>query len=509
MAAVLMALDGHKDARRVAEQLGAPWTVAEVTGVVDQLASTGIFDAGTRRTEAGWIQFRAPLTVQLTLFDPARLLASLRALVGFLLRRESLAVAAAVLLWGIISLLLSGQDVVRVFSTPLPLGAYLGVAAALFASTLLHEIGHGAALAYCGGKPRRIGIMLFYLSPAFFCDVTDGWRLASRKQRVMVALAGPLVHLALGSIALCGQGFLGPSALKDGTLLYGVLCFAVAVLNLFPFIKLDGYVALMAALDTPHLRRKSLDAAAELLRHHLLGTRPAPRQHGLLPWFGAASFAAGVAFMVIGFQRLLPVFLQLGFTGYLVVALVLGLLTVLAIRSVVRFFRKAGRNGSTPGRRALAGILGVAAVIGALWLVPVTPTQVMGYVVIDGRVHLVAVEGSTDFAPNEGDRVSLQTQGMVIHRQLGLATLGSLPPSEVKAPLEALVPVTLAGVNLTVIAYDADLQTGGPLPAAGRAEVTSSKAMRLVEWLWTSVTTSPLLPDRNATPTTPSEGHTP
>ena len=494
VAAVLQTVDGLKDPAQVAAQLGEPWTAHDVTGVVEQLASTGIFDAGTHPSKVRRVQFRAPLTVQFTLFNPSVFLHSLRPLVAALARREVLVLAALLVFAGIVGLSAAGPGILRILSTPLPMEAYLGVAAAMFASTLLHELGHGMALAYFGGQPRRIGIMLFYLSPAFFCDVTDGWRLPSRKQRVLVALAGPLVHLGLGSAALAVQGFMTASALKDGTLLYGVLCYCVAILNLFPFIKLDGYVALMSALDIPYLRRKSMDALGEVISVHVFGARSALPIRGLLPWFGLASFVAGAAFMGIGFQRLVPVFLQFGLAGHLAVAVVLILLLVLVSAAIIRFFLRAARNGSPLWRRGLAGAAGMGLLVLILAVVPVTSKQVAGYTLVDGRLNIVTPAGSTHGAFADGDRVSLQSQGLVIHRELGMATIGSLPPSLSNAPLESLVPVTFGGLAVPVLSYDADIRANGLLPPSGRAEVTSHRQLSLGEWLGDAVATSPLWP---------------
>ncbi|MFI2564129.1 daptide biosynthesis intramembrane metalloprotease [Paenarthrobacter sp. NPDC018779] len=494
VAAVLRTVDGVKGPEHVAEQLGEPWTARDVTGVVEQLAGTRIFDGGTHRAKVRWVQFRAPLTVQFTLFNPTVFLYSLRPVVAALVRREVLVLAALLVLGGMVGLSTAGHEILRVLSTPLPLEAYLGVAAAMFASTLLHELGHGLALAYFGGQPRRIGIMLFYLSPAFFCDVTDGWRLPSRKQRVLVALAGPMVHLGLGSAALSLQGFMTASTAKDGVLLYGVLCYCVAVLNLFPFIKLDGYVALMSALDVPYLRRKSMDAMGDLVRVHVFGARHSLPKRGLLPWFGLASFVAGLAFMAIGFQRLVPVFLQFGFAGHLVVAAVLLLLLALVSASIVRFFLAAARNGSPLWRRVLVGAAGMGVLAVILAAVPVTSSQVAGYTLVNGRLNIVIPVGSTLAKLAEGDRVSLQSQGLVIHRELGMATIGSLPPSLSKAPLEALVPVTFGGLAVPALSYDADVRASGYLPSSGRAEITSHVQLSLGAWLWKAISTSPLWP---------------
>jgi putative peptide zinc metalloprotease protein len=500
VAAVLRWVDGKRDAAQIAQLLGVPWSVADVTGVVSQLAPTGIFDvgaqrsAGTQRSYVGRVQFRAPLTVQFTLFNPAPLLLFLRPAMAALARPAVGAVAVVLLLGAVLSVVASGPSIWKVLATPLPLEAYLYVAAAMFASTLLHELGHGMALTYFGGTPRRIGIMLFYLSPAFFCDVTDGWRLSSRKQRLLVALAGPLVHLGLGSTALALQKFLPESPLKDAALLYGVLCWAVALLNLFPFIKLDGYVALMSAVDIPHLRRKSLSALAVVVRSRLLGTRETTRGSSLLPWFGLASFMAGVGFMVIGFQRIVPIFLQLGFAGHLVTFMVLCLLAAVACGNVVKFFRPAAKNGSPVWRRALLILLGVVAIGTLLAVIPVRPATVAGFTYVNGELCIVTPVGSNEAELEPGDSVTLQSQGVVIHENLGRATIGDRPASNAMAPLNTVVPIALAGNTLPMVCYHSAMEGSFSLPSSGRAEISSHNHTSLGAWLIQAITRSPLWP---------------
>jgi len=499
VARVLNAVNGHLQAAQIAELLGPAWTPADVEGIVRQLAPTGIFDDGGDRNRTGpaetrLIQFRPPFTVQFTLFNPARLLEAMRPGVAAVMRPAGAIAALLLLLFGLIGVFIAGPGMWRLLSTPLPLEAYVYVVVAMFVSTLLHELGHGMALTYFGGTPRRIGIMLFYLSPAFFCDVTDGWRLTSGKQRMMVALAGPLVHVFLGSIAMAAQVLLPESSVKDAAVLYGMICYAVAVLNLFPFIKLDGYVALMSAVDIPHLRKKSIDALADVVSSRILGSRPTPLNQPLLPWFGLASFVSGIAFMVIGYQRLVPVFLQLGFAGHLIVFVVLCLLLVMVAKSVVRFFSMASRNGSPAWRRVLVVSAGALAAAALLALISVRPVTVAGYTYSGGELRVVAPLQDSGRAFVPGDHVTLQSQGMIIHENLGRATIGNQPPSNAMAALDTIAPVALAGNNLPVRAYPSELDSGINLSPSGRAEVTSQQETSLGEWLWDAAVNSPLWP---------------
>ena len=127
------------------------------------------------------------------------------------------------------------------------------------ATGTLHEIGHGMTLKNFGGEVRQMGLLLFYLTPAFYCDVSDSYLLTKRKERLWVTFAGVYSELVLCSIATFVWFFAVP-----GTLIYdfafqvilftGVSSFLI---NMNPLIKLDGYYALMDTLEIPELREES------------------------------------------------------------------------------------------------------------------------------------------------------------------------------------------------------------------------------------------------------------
>ena len=129
------------------------------------------------------------------------------------------------------------------------------------ATGTLHELGHGLTLKNFGGEVRQMGLLLFYLTPAFYCDVSDSYLLTKRKERLWVTFAGVYSELVLCSIATFVWFFAVP-----GTLIYG-LAFQVILftgissflINMNPLIKLDGYYALMDTLEIPELREESFE----------------------------------------------------------------------------------------------------------------------------------------------------------------------------------------------------------------------------------------------------------
>jgi putative peptide zinc metalloprotease protein len=125
----------------------------------------------------------------------------------------------------------------------------------------IHELGHGLTLKHFGGEVRQVGFLLFYLTPAFYCDVSDSYLLTSRKERLWITFAGVYCELILCSIATFVWFFAVP-----GTLIYDfafqVILFtgiSSFLINMNPLIKLDGYYALMDSLEIPELREESFD----------------------------------------------------------------------------------------------------------------------------------------------------------------------------------------------------------------------------------------------------------
>jgi len=131
------------------------------------------------------------------------------------------------------------------FYTP---GLWLAVLAIMIVAGIFHEFGHASALQYGGGKVRGMGVGLYLIYPAFYTDVTDGYRL-SRWARVRTDLGGFYFHLifALGLITLyiaSGQEFL----------LILVLLINLDILHqCLPFVRFDGYWALTDLAGVPDL----------------------------------------------------------------------------------------------------------------------------------------------------------------------------------------------------------------------------------------------------------------
>jgi len=123
-------------------------------------------------------------------------------------------------------------------------------------SISVHEAGHALAIRHFGRRVRRLGLMIYYLFPAAYVDSTD-MAMATRGQRIVVALAGPIGGATVGAIcafiAAFDGGIIGSIAFQGASL----FTFQLA-LNLVPILELDGYHVLVDLLDAPFLRQRSM-----------------------------------------------------------------------------------------------------------------------------------------------------------------------------------------------------------------------------------------------------------
>lgn len=140
-------------------------------------------------------------------------------------------------------------------------GSYLlGILALIVLQVLsisVHEAGHALAIRHFGRRVRRLGVAIYYLFPCFYVDSTD-MTLATRRQRVVVSLAGPLGGVSVGAAcalvaASAPETTVGAIAFKAASLF--VFQFG---LNLLPILDLDGYHVLTDALDAPLLRQRAM-----------------------------------------------------------------------------------------------------------------------------------------------------------------------------------------------------------------------------------------------------------
>jgi len=95
--------------------------------------------------------------------------------------------------------------------------------------------------------------------PTFYADVTDIF-MSSRRARVTVDLAGPMVEVVLGSIAIIGAHASPPGVGQALLFGIGVMLWESVLINLYPFsfLEMDGYNIVADLLAMPMLRQQAM-----------------------------------------------------------------------------------------------------------------------------------------------------------------------------------------------------------------------------------------------------------
>ena len=143
---------------------------------------------------------------------------------------------------------------------------------ALAAAKMVHELGHAYTARRYGCRVPTMGVAFVVLVPMLYTDTSDTWRLASRRQRLAVGVAGVAAEALLGGLALLAWSFLpdGPARSAAFSIATVSLVGTLAI-NLSPFMRFDGYYLLSDALGVENLQERAFALARWRLRKALLG----------------------------------------------------------------------------------------------------------------------------------------------------------------------------------------------------------------------------------------------
>jgi hypothetical protein len=140
-----------------------------------------------------------------------------------------------------------------------PLLSTVIIAVTMVTVSMFHVLAHALACKAYGRKVREMGFFLLQgVLPTFYADVTDIF-MSSRRARIIVDLAGPMVEIVFGSIAFLGAYWSDPGIVQSLLFGAGVLLWESALLNIYPFnfLEMDGYNVVADLLAMPALRQQA------------------------------------------------------------------------------------------------------------------------------------------------------------------------------------------------------------------------------------------------------------
>jgi putative peptide zinc metalloprotease protein len=151
----------------------------------------------------------------------------------------------------------------------------LAVLASVVVATAFHEFGHASACRYGGARPGVMGVGLYLVWPAFYCDVTDAYRL-NRAGRLRTDLGGVYFNAIFALLA--GAVFFITG--EEAALLAVVLQHVIMLQQLLPLLRFDGYYVLTDLAGVPDI----LSRIKPIFRSLVRGREREPRVAELKPW---------------------------------------------------------------------------------------------------------------------------------------------------------------------------------------------------------------------------------
>ncbi len=150
----------------------------------------------------------------------------------------------------------------------------LGLFAATILATAFHEVGHASACRYGGARPGGMGAAIYLVWPAFFCDVTDAYRL-DRRGRLRTDFGGVYFNAIVCVVA---AGLYLVTRFEPLILLL-VTQHLLVLQQLIPLLRFDGYYVLSDLTGVPDI----LGRVKPVLRSMLPGRGDEPRVKELKP----------------------------------------------------------------------------------------------------------------------------------------------------------------------------------------------------------------------------------
>ncbi len=234
-------------------------STAALIRFLSKLDSLGLLARGGQDDSTVAHAPRQGLYPRIHLFDPDRLLSWIDKHFGWAMTRPAIIASFALMLAVTLGLLFRADEVA--LYTSYIYSEYGLTAIILFALviTALHELAHGLACKHFGGEVREVGaLMIYYALPAFYCNVSDIYRLGRKSQRLWVIFAGIYWQLSVSATAALAWLVATPhTVIAD----FAFLTFIGGTLNVAfncnPLIKLDGYYALSQLMGIENLQARS------------------------------------------------------------------------------------------------------------------------------------------------------------------------------------------------------------------------------------------------------------
>ncbi len=250
----------------------------------------------------------------------------------------------------------------------------LGYACALIFVKIFHELGHAYMAKHFGCRVPTMGIAFLVLAPVLYTDVTDAWRLQSRRQRMLVSGAGMMVELAIAAIATFLWAFLPDGIMRSACFFIATASWVLSlVINLSPLMRFDGYYLLSDFWRISNLQPRAFAILRWSIREMLFNLQaPCPEEWTSRRRIAVTFYALAVCIyrlgLFIGIALVVYHMTQVKLLGILLFAVEILWFVVRPVTSEIRAWWDL--RGKIRQRRRYQVSAGVAAILVLLVAIP-------------------------------------------------------------------------------------------------------------------------------------------
>ncbi|MEW6348610.1 MAG: site-2 protease family protein [Thermodesulfobacteriota bacterium] len=284
---------------------------------------------------------------------------------------------------------------------------------------LVHEFSHAYTAKRFGLHVPQMGIAFLIFFPCLYCNTTDAWQLADRRQRIAISAAGIMAEALIAVFATYVWYFTQPGLINSlAFYLVAVSLISTVLFNANPLIKFDGYFILIDLLRVPNLSTKSFGHLKYLFLNRIMGiakvvdSAVAPRESVIFPLYGVAAFAYRVS-LYTG----IVVAVYYRFDKVLGMVLAVMAFFLFVVRPVVRGAKTvySQRGEISPRFGGVLVFLVLVGIFAGLLLVPLSGRSVYPCYLVSARVQKLTVPLKTLVERVFIEEGSVVPQGMLLY----------------------------------------------------------------------------------------------
>lgn len=246
------------------------YTEKEIDALIKAFSDLGFFEKAKKKFN--------PFKIKLRLFNPNKLMRADSPLTK-ILHYVILFICPLMFIAGIVMNRILVHDAMSFYGQAMIGIRGLGIAGwimIVFLSLLslaLHECAHMITARKYGVNVPEMGVMLYFLVPCAYTNITGINLLKSKTKRLIVLASGSLVNFAIIGICSIVMCITASKELVSYAAALALANIGTIFLNLMVLLKFDGYYALEVILDEPKLRENAISAVLSSVRTLFAGKK--------------------------------------------------------------------------------------------------------------------------------------------------------------------------------------------------------------------------------------------